>query len=272
MKDKKILKGKINSIKNKNMENENFGKNNSLGNMSQTKMFISGIVAGVLVLCTIGFFILLGILLKGGSLDLTGSAVKSADNAGDTLAVDPSQEAVADIPAVDEKNDNILGSKNAKITLIEYSDFQCPYCASFYSTVAQARQEYDDQLRVVFRHFPLTSIHPQAQPAAEAAECAGEQGKFWEFHNGIFENQSSLSADYYKVLAADLKLNVNKFNDCVSSGKYKSKIQQQQAAGSAAGVGGTPYSVLMDSDGNSVPISGAQPFDNLKAAIDSLLQ
>lgn len=243
---------------------------NNSKNMSQTKTFVFGILAGVLVLCTIGFFIMLGVFLKG---DSNGSAGDNKVAVGNTVTPPPNgaqPAAPTKAPAVDEKNDHIIGGKNAKVTLIEYSDFECPFCGSFFPTVKQALAEYGDDIRVVYRHFPL-SFHPQAQPAAEASECAAEQGKFWEFHDGLFANQSSLSASYYEVLAGEIGLNLGQFTDCVKSSKYKVKVQQQFAGGSAAGVGGTPHTFVVGPDGNAVTVNGAQPYANLKSAIESVM-
>lgn len=254
------------------MENES-NKGNPLTSMSQTKTFAFGILAGVLVLCTIGFFVMLGIFLKGGDFSMMDNKVTVADSVDNTVLAPTNpgvQPAPSKAPAVDEKNDNIKGGKDAKVTLIEYSDFECPFCGRFEPTVQQALQEYGDDIRVVYRHFPL-SFHAEAQPAAEASECAAEQGKFWEFHDGLFENQESLGANLYETLAGELKLNMSKFKDCVKTSKYKDKIQQQMAGGSSAGVGGTPHTFVVGPDGNAVAISGAQPYANLKSAIESVL-
>ncbi len=248
------------------MENNNM----PMGNMSQAKTFVLGILAGILVLCTIGFFIMLGIFLKGGN-------TAKADTT-DTLAADTTtqpadtgaQPAPANVPAVDEKNDHIRGGgADAKATLIVYSDFECPYCGRYEPTLKQALAEYGNDIRIVYRHFPL-SFHPNAQPAAEAAECASEQGKFWEFHDALFANQDQLGSDFYEATAGELGLNISKFDDCVSTHKYKTKIQQQMNAGSAAGVGGTPNTFVMGANG-STTVSGAQPYENLKAAIESVM-
>lgn len=239
---------------------ENQGQGNS-----QTKMFLLGALGGVVVLCAIGFFVLLGIMLKGDS----NPGVTLGNTAGDTN-LPPAPSAVkSKAPAVDDKNDHITGGKNAKVTLIEYSDFECPYCGAFFPTVKQALAEYGDKIRFVYRHFPL-SFHPQAMPAAEASECAAEQGKFWEYHDKLFENQASLGDALYSQIAKDLGLNTNSFENCRDSGKYTAKVQEQLAGGSAAGVNGTPHTIVMDEDGNAIPVSGAQPYSALKAAIESL--
>ena len=242
-----------------------------LSGMSPTKMFVLGIVAGVMVLCTIGFFVLLKVVLADG-----GSVANSGSNSGtkivDNTAPQPSQPAavVGELPEIDDKVDHIKGAKKAKVTLVEYSDFECPFCSRFFPTVQQVLEEYPKDVRVVYRHFPL-SFHPEAAPAAEASECAAEQGKFWEFHDGIFENQARIGSAYYKELAGTIGLNVNKFNDCVSSGKYRQKVIDQQSGGAAAGVGGTPHTIVIGPDGQKVPLSGALPYSQVKATIDSLL-
>lgn len=249
-------------------------KSSPLENVSQTQMFGLGAVAGVLVLCTIGFFILLGVALTGGGLNLGtlgGEKVAAEEGTGNPSPSAPAapQPVAGTAPAVDAKADHIRGNVNAKVTLLVYSDFECPFCGRFVPSLEQAAKEYGDKIRIVFRHFPL-SFHQQAMPAALSAECASEQGKFWEFHDELFKNQTGLGDAFFKSTATKLGLNMTKFNDCVSSAKYTQKIQDQQAGGSAAGVGGTPHTIVTGPKG-STPVSGAQPFASLKAAIDSVM-
>ena len=125
-------------------------------------------------------------------------------------------------------------------------------------------KDYAGKVRWVYRHFPLTSIHPNAQPAAEASECASEQGKFWEFADAMFANQESLSTDFYAKTAKDLGLNEARFKDCVATRKYQSLVTSNEQAGLAVGVQGTPGSFV-----NGVEIPGAVPYAQLKAAIDA---
>ncbi|MFH1364782.1 MAG: thioredoxin domain-containing protein, partial [Candidatus Aenigmatarchaeota archaeon] len=144
----------------------------------------------------------------------------------------------------------------------------CPFCSRFYSDAYQKIiTEYVDtgKAKIVYRDFPL-SFHPQAQPAAEAAECAGEQGMFWEYHDKIFENQGALSTESYKQWAADLGLNTEQFNSCFDSGTYRSEVQKDFADGQAAGVSGTPTFFI-----NGQKLVGAQPFEAFKGVIDQLL-
>ena len=148
--------------------------------------------------------------------------------------------------------------------MVVYDDFECPYCGKFQTTLIQAREEYEDEVRFVFRHFPL-SFHANAHIAAVASECAAEQGKFWEFADALYE-QDSLGEDAYKAVASSLGLNMSDFNKCIISDKYDQKINSQMAAGSAAGIQGTPGSFI-----NGELVSGAIPYESLKAIIDSKL-
>ena len=172
------------------------------------------------------------------------------------------------------KTDRVRGAKKPLVTLVEFSDFQCPYCQRFHPTMLQVMKDYGTKVAWVYRHFPL-SFHQAAQGAAEASECAGDQGKFWEladmmFKNGQGDGTGLAKADLQKY-AKDLKLNTSKFDKCLSSGKYTSKVKADMASGSAAGVNGTPGTVLIDKNGKTQLISGAVPYAQLKAAIDAAL-
>ena len=165
-------------------------------------------------------------------------------------------------------DDAVLGDENAKVTMIEFSDYECPFCGRhFEQTYPQIKKEYIDtgKVKLVFRDFPL-SFHPQAQKAAEAAECAGEQGKYFEMHDKLYSNQESLSVDNYKKWAKEIGLDTAKFNDCLDSGKMASEIAKDMADGTSYGVKGTPGFFI-----NGKPVSGAQPFSVFKQAIDAEL-
>ena len=167
-------------------------------------------------------------------------------------------------------DDHSRGPKDAAVTIVEYSDFECPFCGRFHPTLQQAMSEYEGKVRWVYRHFPL-SFHPNAQPAANASECAAEQGKFWEFADNIYGNQEKINDAYYKTVVTSLGLNVSKWEDCYTTKKYDSKIQSQATAGGAAGVNGTPGSFIIGKDGKAIPIQGALPYESVKAAIDQVL-
>lgn len=182
-------------------------------------------------------------------------------------------------------DDAVLGDKNAPITLIEFSDFQCPFCRSFVKqTLPQIKEEYINtgKVKFVYRDFPL-SFHPESVPSAESSECAGDQGKFWEMHDVIFDEQEKqgqgtiqFTNDDIKKWAAKIGLDTAKFNQCFDSGKYKQEVQKDIADGSAAGVSGTPaFFIGQSSDDwmiNGILVSGAQPFSAFKVIIDKELE
>lgn len=144
------------------------------------------------------------------------------------------------------------GPAGAPVTIIEFSDYQCPYCKRAEPTLAQVLQRYPEQVRLVYRHFPLAG-HEQARPAAEAAACAADQGKFWEYHALVFESSPDLDADKLRALAEQAKLDVAAFDACVAAGTHADKVQADFEAGQEAGVNGTPAFFV-----NGIPLSGAR--------------
>ncbi len=136
--------------------------------------------------------------------------------------------------------DHIQGSPAAAVTLVEYGDFECPYCGSAYPTVKQIQQNLGEQLCFVFRHFPLTQIHPHAERAAEAAEAAGAQGRFWEMHDLLFENQQSLDDRNLLRFAKVLKLDIERFAHELVEGTYLERVREDFMSGVRSGVNGTP--------------------------------
>jgi protein-disulfide isomerase len=165
---------------------------------------------------------------------------------------------------VDTGGDPQIGPDNAKVTIVEFSDFQCPYCKRFRDDTLDALiKEYGDKIRFVYRDFPLSSLHPEAEKSAEAAECANEQGKFWEMHDLLYENQATLGDALYKDLADQLKLDTKQFDECLSSGKYADKVAADQKAGESYGVSGTPTFFI-----NGWSLVGAQPITAFETIID----
>jgi protein-disulfide isomerase len=165
-------------------------------------------------------------------------------------------------------DDYVKGDPDAPITIVEFSDFECPFCGKFYSqTLPSIQQKYIDtgKVKFVYRDFPL-DFHKSAQKAAEAAQCAGDQGKYWEFHDKIFENQPSLNLENLKQWAVDLGLNTNEFNQCLDSGKHYEEVQKDMKDGADAGVRGTPAFFI-----NGVFLSGAQPFSAFEKIIEEEL-
>lgn len=162
----------------------------------------------------------------------------------------------------------VFGDKNAKVKLVEFTDFECPYCASFFSeTLPQIEQEYGDKIAYYLRHFPLYSIHANAENASLASECAKEQGKFREMHDLIFQNQRKISANDLKSYAVKLGLKIDQFNTCFDSQKYKDNVDRDAKLGGQIGVGATPTFFL-----NGRLINGAQPFSVFQRAIEEELK
>lgn len=171
-----------------------------------------------------------------------------------------------------------LGSANASIALIEFSDYQCPFCKRFHDqSFAALKKEYVDsgKLRYVFRDFPLDRIHPQARKAAEAAHCMGAQGKYWQAHDTLFKNQDRLQVADLKSYAAKAGLDTKAFNECLDKETYAKQVQQNLDDGIRAGVRGTPTFVLgrLDANGtvDGLLITGARPLEDFRQAIDQLL-
>lgn len=163
-------------------------------------------------------------------------------------------------------DDHVRGDINAPVTIIEFSDFECPFCQRFHSVVQQILDDYPGQVRWVYKHFPLDSIHAEARPAAEASECASEQGRFWEFADEVFENQSRMGTSLYKEIASQIGLDMSQFESCISSGKYRNHVESDLQEGVAAGVTGTPGSFI-----NGEIIPGAVPYEQLKISVDQAL-
>ncbi len=236
--------------------------------------FWLGFGTAILSIGTIGFVLLGSSVLQGGfalsgaANTNTGSAA-AAPSAAAVAAAPTAAAPTAGVPAVDD-GDYIRGDVNAPLTIIEYSDFECPYCERFHPTMLQVMDEYDGDVRWVLRSFPL-SFHPNAEDAGVAAECAGQQDKFWEMGDALFENRATLGEGLYLELAGEFGLNIDEFTTCMDGDEARSKIRAQASSGAAAGVTGTPGSFIIDKDGNATPIKGALPFSSVAAAIDAML-
>jgi protein-disulfide isomerase len=163
--------------------------------------------------------------------------------------------------------DPSIGPDSAPITIIEFSDYQCPYCAKWYTEVfTRLMTDYKGKVRFVYRDFPLYSIHPESQPAAEAANCAGDQGAYWEFHNALFSGKYRLGSDAYARYAEELGLNPEKFNQCVSTHRFKSEVDADFKYATTIGVSSTPTFFV-----NGLAVVGAQPYEVFQQLIDKEL-
>lgn len=252
-------------------------KKNSENNQAKTKnkndslvtISISSSTLKLLAAFVLGVFV--GTIFFGDGVDSeTGTANNPQIQAAPSA---PSGDGNSERVQISADDDPFLGNKNAKVTVIEFSDFQCPFCQRAYSdAVTGIKRDYANtgKVKLVYRDFPL-SFHQEAQPAAEAAQCANEQGKFWEYHDKLFENQGQLSSTYYKQLASDLKLDTSKFNSCLESRKFKSEVEKDFSDGNRAGVSGTPTFFIGSDAKGYIKIVGAQPFDSLKSVIETEL-
>jgi protein-disulfide isomerase len=163
---------------------------------------------------------------------------------------------------VSPQRDHIRGPINAPITLLEYGDYECPYCGAAHAIVNAVREQMGDRLRFVFRHFPLVTIHPHAELAAEAAEAAGAQGKFWEMHDAIYENQENLSLVYLLNLADAIGLKLDQFKEDLGTNFYSDRVREDFMSGVRSGVNGTPTFFV-----NGLRYNGSWEMPDLLAAI-----
>jgi len=187
------------------------------------------------------------------------------------------RSAAVTVPPVSAE-DHILGSKDARLVLIEYSDLECPYCKNFHQTMQQIMKEYGDKVAWVYRSYPL-SFHQNAKKEAEAAECAAELGgneAFWKYIDTIYERTSSNGTGFALAkltpLAKEIGLNEDKFKQCLDSGKYAQYVQRVEAGGVKAGIQGTPGTIIIANNGKKDIIPGALPYDRVKAQLDALLK
>jgi protein-disulfide isomerase len=208
-------------------------------------------------------------LEKGSSLASdTGNVAGAAD------AKVPAQAKV-DLAKPSNK-DHIRGSQNATLALIDYSDFSCPYCKRFNVTLKDMLTQYDGKVQLVYRHFPLSSLHPNAQKQAEASECVfklGGDAKFWLYADQLYASTTDVTVDTMKTMAANLGVDKTKFNTCLDSGEMKAVVDADAQSGTKAGVSGTPGDFLMNlKTGEFEKLQGAVSIDDLKAAIDAMLK
>lgn len=203
----------------------------------------------ILVLGFIIYFLIIVTLLSIGS--------KESKLSFDNLTVTDSENFVDENQLyLHSENDPQIGQKGAKVRIVEFSDFQCQFCREAFGTVREIISKYNDQIYFVYRDFPISDIHPFAQRAAEAAQCANEQDMFWPMHDKLFINQDSLSNENIDLFAEEIGLNSQEFNQCLSSGKYSSEVIEDLLDGRKLGVNGTPTFFI-----NGYRISGVIPRD-----------
>jgi protein-disulfide isomerase len=215
----------------------------------------------------LGFLVRGWVPLPGTSQSTSGAATASSNPAAavpqsnpDT-SVETPQVVRYDIPVDD---DPILGSEDAPITIVEFSDYECPYCRQWHSEVySQLIDTYGDQIRFVYRDFPLESIHANAKPAAEAANCANEQGVFWDYHDKLFSNELGLSPEAYQGYASQLGMDEEAFQECIESDRYQQEVQSDFDFAAELGIRSTPTFFI-----NGIAVVGAQPFEIFQEVIE----
>ena len=266
------------------MSSDDFELNqNDNGKISVKKSTFNGLIVGLILLVGVAAF-----FAGSYTSNLTSNQISEEDleEAIAKLELEILQNQLStEQPKLTVKisvdNDPIIGNPDAPITIIEFSDFQCPFCARFYTqTLPLIHEEYIEpgKVKLVFRDFPIQSIHPNALPASVASECANEQGKFKEMHDVLFENQNEWNRQetvdalsLFSQYAEEMQLEQEVFDSCLTNGKYIEEIRKDLRDGQKYGIGGTPGFFVGNDEIGYVKMEGAQPFESFKKIIDSQL-
>ncbi|MEN9622198.1 MAG: hypothetical protein RLZZ67_632 [Candidatus Parcubacteria bacterium] len=213
-------------------------------------------------------------IIVAGALIAFGIYMSGKSTVAPAVATAPAKQTV-DIAPVSSA-DHVLGDRKAPITMVVYSDIECPFCKRFHDTIKTIVTEYKGKVAVAFRHFP---VHQNSVKEGEAVECAAEVGgndAFWKYTDAIFaETKSNNGIELSRLpgIAKEIGLDVTKFNACLASGKFTAKIEKDQADVIKAGAGGTPYSVIFAPNGEKIPLTqGALPFADMKRILDTVLK
>ncbi len=219
--------------------------------------------------------IIAGVIIAGAVLytkqqpSLESNSQNSKDSQ-QTSSLDLARKA---LPITSE--DHIFGNKDASLAIIEFSDLQCPFCARFHLTMKQVLEEFGPKVKWVYRHFPLTSIHPEAFGSALASECVAYLGgneAFWHFVDKVFENQKTMNENLYRKIALDLGLDITEYDKCFSQRTFENKVKKDLEQALASGGQGTPYNIIVDEKGNVFPFSGALPFEQVKSLLEQVMK
>lgn len=215
---------------------------------------------------------------------IAGALYFGGGTSGNVAATTPQPQAAIDESAtLDEMrpvsaDDHVRGDPDAPVKIVEYSDFECPFCKRFHFTMQEIVKEYDGKVAWVYRQFPLDQLHSKARREAVASECATELGgndAFWKFADRFFEltpsNDQTDIATVLPQIAKEIGLDVGKFNTCLASGTYDAHIEEDVQNAAASGGNGTPWSIVIAPSGKRYPLSGAQPIENVKALIETAL-
>jgi protein-disulfide isomerase len=239
--------------------------------------FFAGIIVTSGVIFAIGFVSLVVMMFKGVDFSAASTATAKTTETNQDTATTPTTIKIQptgniDLAAFD--SGRIRGTGD--ITIVEYSDTECPFCKKFHPTMQQMLQDYDGKVRWVYKHLPLTSLHSKAPREANATLCAAEQGQFWEYLDALFERTPSnngLADSELFAIADELGLDSIVFADCVENDTYADVVKQEAKEAQSLGGQGTPFNVIVDKDGNVLaPISGALPYVQLKQALDQYVE
>lgn len=239
--------------------------------------FWAGVVVTAGTIFAIGFIVLIVLMFKG--IDFPSSDTSS--DTGTTTTGNTDTAAVTDV-AVDDTTTaaatgkielaslrNIQGEGD--YTVVEYSDIDCPFCKRFHPTMQQVMENYDGKVRWAYKHLPLTSLHPNAMEKALASECAADQGKFWEYLDTLIANEVT-DAEETNSVADEVGLDRTAFDDCLANQQFKDRVTEDSNEAQTLGGRGTPFSVIIDKDGNVVDaVEGALPYDSVAQALDAIL-
>ncbi len=239
---------------------------NFFENVPSRVAFLLGLLGAIAVAAVVGFVVLLTQMDDSSAKTKTTTTTTTPTTTGTTTIT------LEDVNA----GDHLRGDKDADVTIVTFTDYECPFCKQFHQTMTQALAEYDGKINWVYRAFPIASLHSKAPKEAEAAECVAELGDneaFWKFSDRIFEvtpANNGLDPAQLPEIAAYAGVDKDDFQKCLDSGKYTSVVNDSVSAAAAAGARGTPYSVMVVGD-KKLPISGAVPYAQLKQMIDSVL-
>ena len=256
---------------------------NNKGEISVKKSTFNGLLIGIIILVGVAAF-----FAGSYTSNLNSNQISTTDLDEAMAKLElkllqnklPTKQAAEPVK-ISVDDDPIIGDPNAPITIVEFSDFQCPFCARFHTqTLPSLLVEYIEQgkVKIVFRDFPIQSIHPNALPASVAAECANDQNKFREMHDALFENQNNWNKletidalSLFSQYASDMQLDQESFDSCLNSGKHIPEIQNDLNDGRDYGVSGTPGFFVGNDQIGFVELKGAQPFESFKKVIDAQL-
>lgn len=267
--------------------NDNLPPSGFFDRLSPRHALWLGIGCSFGVLFTVGFLILLSVQLRQGKEPSAGPVARGVALGAATAPAAPLPPAAPPSFAQPQPDgsiqlasitsqDWVKGKRSAKVSVVEFGDTECPFCKRIHLTLQRLVQEYPNDVNWVYRHFPLTSIHPKAPKEAEATECAGELGGndgFWKYLDKLYEvtpANNGLDPAQLPQIAQDVGLNRQKFETCLNSGKYAAKVQEHATQAVAAGAQGTPYSVVVKGDVKT-PVSGAVPYEQLKQIVEGAL-